>query len=63
MVIPDIWTLIAVSTFRGGWESVPGAVLSVGEARAFFDRDELYMAQKRLSPNQMGLLIRRRSDG
>ncbi len=63
MVIPDVRTLIAVSTFRGGWESVPGAILSVGEARAFFDRDELYMAQKRLGPNQMGLLIRRRSDG
>ena len=63
MVIPDVWTLIAVSTFRGSWESVPGAILSVGEARAFFDRDELYMAQKRLGPNQMGLLIRRRADG
>ncbi len=42
---------------------MPGAILSVGEARAFFDRDELYMAQRRLGPNQMGLLIRRRSDG
>jgi hypothetical protein len=63
MELPDSWTLIAVSTYRGGWESLPGAILSVGEARAFYDRDEIYMAQRRLGPNQMGLLIRRRPNG
>lgn len=63
MELPDSWTLIAVSTYSGGWISVPGAVLSIDEARAFLHRDEIYMAQKRLAPNQMGLLIRRRPNG
>lgn len=57
MDLPRVWTLIAVCDGDGRWESVDGALLPVREARYLSERGDILMAQKRLAPNRMGLLV------
>lgn len=63
MELPDTWTLIAVSNYRGGWDQVGGAVLSIELARKMLEGGDILMAQRRLGPNQMGLLVKGRVNG
>lgn len=58
MDLPRVWTLIAFCDGDGRWVSVDGALLPVAEARYLSDRGDILMAQRRLSPIRMGLLVR-----
>lgn len=65
MELPETWTLIAESQYTGvygtgyaRWTSVPGAIMTPGEARKMCDDGHILMSQKRLSYGPMGLLIK-----
>lgn len=61
--LPLTWTLIAESGLTGLWDSVEGALISVSEAKVLVEDGRLLMAQKRLGPNRMGLLVKVSSGG
>jgi hypothetical protein len=67
MELPKTWTLIAESQYTGvhgtgysRWASVPGAIMTPGEARKMHDDGHILMAQKRLLDGIMGLMIKAR---
>lgn len=61
--LPLTWTLIAESGITGLWDSVDGAVMTVAEARALLEDGLILMAQRRLGPNRMGLVVKAVSRG
>lgn len=59
MDIPENWTLIAVSSGKGDWSAVSGAIMSDFDARKLYTKGQLLMAQKRLEDGKMGLMIKK----
>lgn len=63
MELPETWTLIAQRGVDPKWYEVPGAPVSIRDARQMHQDGLLMMSQQRLPFGNMGLLVKAPAKG